>query len=196
MASAQVSNMTWERMIRAVEKVRERAQRATDALEAAGIPYAVAGGNAVAVWVAGVDEAAVRNTQDVDIVLRRSDLPRAIEALAKAGFVYGKAFGVDFFLDGPDGNPRGGVHVLFAGEYVKEQDLLPVPDVDESIVSPSYRVLSLEAIVRTKLTSFRDKDRTHLRDFIDVGLIDGTWTSKFPPELGNRLQLLLDTPGG
>ena len=44
------------------------------------VPYAVAGGNAVAAWVSRVDEAAVRNTQDVDILLRRSDLSAAIAA--------------------------------------------------------------------------------------------------------------------
>ena len=57
-----------DRMVRAVEKVRERLHRAASALEAAGIPYAVVGGNAVAAWVATVDEAAVRNTQDVDLL--------------------------------------------------------------------------------------------------------------------------------
>lgn len=65
----------WERMERAVEKVRERLERAAVALEAAGVPYAVAGGNAVRTWVAQADEAAVRTTRDVDILLRRSDLP-------------------------------------------------------------------------------------------------------------------------
>src|SRR4051812_48134793 len=44
-----------DRMVRAVERVRERLVRATAALEKAGIPYAVAGGNAVAVWVTRVD---------------------------------------------------------------------------------------------------------------------------------------------
>jgi hypothetical protein len=39
-----------DRMVRAVEKVRERLLRATSALERAGIAYAVAGGNAVAAW--------------------------------------------------------------------------------------------------------------------------------------------------
>jgi hypothetical protein len=40
--------VSWERMIRAVEKVRERLLRAAAALEKAGILYAIAGGNAVA----------------------------------------------------------------------------------------------------------------------------------------------------
>jgi hypothetical protein len=47
-----------------------------------------------------------------------------------------------------------------------------------------------------KLTSYRDKDRMHLRDLIDVGLLDATWPAKFPPELGARLQAILDDPDG
>src|SRR5262249_35471565 len=90
-----------DRMVRAVEKVRERLKRATTPLEAAGIPYAVVGGNAVASWVARVDEAAVRNTQDVDILLNRSDLEAAKQALAGVGFVFRHVKGIDMFLDGP-----------------------------------------------------------------------------------------------
>lgn len=51
-----------DRMVNAVERVRQRLQRASNVLDAAGIPYAVIGGNAVAAWVARVDESAVRNT--------------------------------------------------------------------------------------------------------------------------------------
>ena len=43
-----LGSLSLERVVRAVEKVRERLLRATAALEKAGIPYAVAGGNAVA----------------------------------------------------------------------------------------------------------------------------------------------------
>ena len=68
-------------MVLAVERVRDRLKRVAAALEAAGIPYAVAGGNAVAAWVATVDASAVRNTQDVDILLRRSDLEAAAQAI-------------------------------------------------------------------------------------------------------------------
>ena len=77
-----------DRAVSAVEKVRERLLHATAALENAGLAYAVAGGNAVAAWVTRVDEAAVRNTRDVDILLRRADLDAARIALENAGFVY------------------------------------------------------------------------------------------------------------
>src|SRR5438128_12691814 len=97
---------TLDRMVRAVEKVKERLRRAVAALEAAGVPYAVVGGNAVAAWVSRVDEAAVRNTQDVDILLRRSDLPAAIDAMTAAGFVYRHTSSLDIFLDGAAGRAR------------------------------------------------------------------------------------------
>src|SRR5437867_12428569 len=81
-----LQDFSWKRMIEAVEAVRERACRAAAALEQAGIPYAVAGGNAVAAWVARVDRAAVRNTQDVDILVRRSDFEAVKQALEALGF--------------------------------------------------------------------------------------------------------------
>ena len=97
MPATQYGNVSWERMIRAVEKVRDRLLRATAALNKAGVPYAVAGGNAVAAGVSRMDEAAVRNTQDADILLRRSDLPAATTALSAAGFIYRHVKSLDIF---------------------------------------------------------------------------------------------------
>jgi hypothetical protein len=185
-----------DRMERAVGKVYERLLRATAALEQAGVPYAVAGGHAVAAWVARVDESATRNTRDVDILIRRADLEAATTALEKAGFFYRHSAGLDLFLDGPEAKARDAVHVVFAGEKVRSHELLPNPDVTESEKADRFRVLSLPALVRIKLTAFRDKDRTHLRDLLEVGLIDATWGVGLPPELAARLQTLIDTPEG
>ncbi len=196
MNSHVVSRLAWERMVTAVERVRDRLRRAVHALEQAGIAYAVAGGHAVAAWVSEVDEAAVRNTQDVDILLRRSDLDKAKQALGAAGFLYRHTAGIDLFLDGPHAKARDAVHIVFAGEKIRREYLYPAPAVDQSKATPTSRVLDLDALVRMKLTSFRDKDRTHLRDLIDVGLLDPTWPSRLPPPLGERLQQLLDNPDG
>jgi len=179
-----------------VEKVRQRLQRAVKALEAANVPYAVAGGNAVAAWVSRVDEAAVRNTQDVDILLRRADLPAAIAAMSQAGFVHRRAKGIDMMLDGPEASARDAVHIVFAAEKVRPDNIAQAPDVSESEQTASFRLVSLEALVRMKLTAFRDKDRMHLRDLIDVGLVDGGWCARLPPALAARLQQLLDNPEG
>ena len=45
-----------------------------------------------------------------------------------------------------------------------------------------------------KLTSFRDKDKMHLRDMIDVELVDKSWPERLPAQLSARLQELLDNP--
>lgn len=183
-------------MVRAVEQVRSRLLRAARALEAAGVPYAVAGGNAVASWVTRVDEGAARNTRDVDIVIRREDLEAAKAAMAAAGFVHEYVYGVQLFLDGPDGRPSQAVHLIFANEKVRSDYSLPAPDVTEREPGDGFQMLSLEPLVRMKLTSYRDKDRTHVRDLIGVGLVDQSWCARLAPELAARLQHLLDTPDG
>ncbi len=185
-----------ERMVNAVEKVRLRLLRAAGALEAAKIPYAVAGGNAVALWVSRVDESAVRNTQGVDILLRRGDLDAARRATEDAGFVYRRSAGMEIFLDGPDSKARAAVHIFFAKEKVSPNEPAANPDVSESEAADRFRVLSLEALVRIKLTALRDKDKVHIRDLIEVGLVDDSWIARLAPELGTRLQRLLETPEG
>ena len=185
----------WERMNRAVEKVQQRLERAASALGRAEIPYAVSGGNAVRAWVAQADEAAVRNTRDVDILLRREDLPAAIEVLENEGFVYRHVKSIDMFLDGPDAKTRDAVHIVFAKEKVREQ-YAAAPDVDEVEQVDNFSVLSLEALVRMELTAFRSENRMHLIDMIDVELIDGSWCGRFPNELARRLQELIDNPEG
>jgi hypothetical protein len=186
----------WDRIERAVEKVKERLHRAAQALDGAGVPYAVVGGNAVQFWVAQIDEAAVRNTRDVDLLLRREDLDRAREALGQVGFIFRHVAGGTMFLDGPDTSARDAVHVVFSSEKVRPEYPLPAPDVTEYEVLKNMRTLRLEALVRMKLTSFRDQDRVHIRDMLDVGLLDGAWLDRVPAELRSRLQELVDTPDG
>jgi hypothetical protein len=186
----------WERMDRAVEKIRLRLERTTRTLDAAGVPYAIIGGNAVRAWVAQVDEAAVRTTRDVDILLRRADWPTAKAAMEAAGFVHRHVRGSDLFLETEGGSARDAVHVLYAGERVYPADAVPAPDVDESVPIDNQRTLALEALVQMKLNANRDKDRMHLRDMLDVGLIDAAWCARFPPELAARLQSLVDNPNG
>lgn len=187
------ANEILDRMVRAVEKVRDRLRRATAALESAGLPYAVVGGNAVAFWVATVDEAAVRNTQDVDVLLRREDLEAAKGALTDAGFIYRHVKGIDMFLDGPGAKARDAVHVLFADEPVRPGDAAATPKIDEATAPPPYRVLELEALVRMKLTSYRLKDQVHLQDMIEVGLIDESWVDRMPRTLDDRLRHVFTT---
>jgi hypothetical protein len=183
-------------MERAVAKVRERLLKATAALNQAGVPYAVVGGNAVASWVANIDEGAVRNTRDIDILIRRPDLPAAAKALTHTGFVQAEVLDVVMFLDGPNAKPSESIHLLFAGEKVRPDYAVSNPDVVTIDDPAGFRVIQLEALLRMKLTSFRRKDQVHIEDLIGVNLIDAGWLPRLPPELAARLKQILDTPEG
>lgn len=185
-----------DRMEAAVEGVRQRMVRASHCLQAASIPHAIAGGNAVAAWVATVDPSAARNTQDVDILARKEDLPKIVAALCSVGFVHRQVLGVDVFLDGPDAMPSQAVHVVWAGQKVKEHYVEPAPDTSCCLLINGLQMLELPALVRMKLTSFRDKDRTHIRDLIGVGLVTNDWLERLPPALAERLRQLLADPEG
>ncbi len=193
MTPVALKNFSWERMIAAVDAVRERACRATSALARAGIEHVVIGGNAVAAWVSRVDVEAVRNTKDVDLLVRRRDLQHVAEVLQSVGFVHQNVADVDLFLDGPEGSVRSAIHLVFAGEKVRPDYALPAPEVTESEPGPEFPVPTLDALVRMKLTSFRLKDKLHLLDLLEVGLIDAGWCERLPPELAARMRELIDS---
>lgn len=186
----------WERIERAVEKVKDRLFRVTRALNISNIPYAVIGGNAVQHWVTQVDESVVRNTRDVDIILNEKDLDRAILALETEGFLYRHTAGVSMFLDGPDAKARDAVHVVFAGKKVREDDPEPVPEIDQYEWIQDARTLPFEQLVAMKLSSFRRKDQVHLLDMISIGMIDESWLDRLSPILRARLEELLNDPDG
>ena len=190
------ANSVFDRMFRAVELVKQRLDRTCIALRNAGIPYAIIGGNAVAAWVATIDDGAVRNTRDVDILLREQDLDIATIAMESAGFVRDSVMNVTVFLDGPNGKPSQGIHVLFAERKVRDEYSTSTPSIDQAVDIEGRSIVKLAALVEMKLNSFRRKDQTHLLDMIQIGLIDSTWPGQFAKNLGDRLQELLDDPEG
>ena len=195
-----IGPVSWTRMSDAIETVRRRLLRAAAALSKVGVPYAVVGGNAVAAWVSRADEAAVRNTRDVDILLERADLPAAIAALEQAGFIHrrvaslGQTGRMDVFLEGEAGKVRDALHIVFAAEKTHDDQPEANAGVGESEDTGGFRLISLEALVHMKLNAFRDKDRVHLRDLASVGLIDDTWPGRFSSILAARLREILDSP--
>ena len=184
----------WYRIERSVEKIEQRLRRTVHVLEQAQIPYAVVGGNAVRIWVAQVDEAAVRATNDVDILIRPADLPRLIEAMRAAGFYYRQTAGIDMFVEEKNDSARNAVHIVLSGEMVREDDYEANPDVDPHEYGGQFRTLPLESLVRMKLNSFRLKDKVHILDMLQVGLIDDTWLDRFPGPLRARLNELIENP--
>jgi hypothetical protein len=137
----------------------------------------------------------------------RRGLPRAtlddkLKAAAKVvgvmlyGVHRGETIHTSPFNDGPQGKPSAGIHLLYVGEKVRQDDDYNLPEIEESGRAAEFQVINLEALLLMKLTSYRLKDRVHILDTIGVGLIDATSPSRLPAPLGDRLQRLLDDPNG
>lgn len=186
----------WKLHAMALDKITNRLVRIAKALHSAHVPYALAGGQAVAMWVATRDPAAVRTTKDVDLLVRRDDLGRVRAAAHAVEMDYFETMGVGMLLDRQDPNPRHAVHLIWAGEYLRPGLPLPSPDIDDRTTLPGgHEVVSIEGLVRMKLMANRDQDRVHLRDMIDVGLVERAMLAGLPEELATRLESLLDAMG-
>ncbi len=186
----------WKLYTMAMDDVTARLGRICAALKAKSVPFALVGGQAVVLWVTTRDPAAVRTTKDVDVLLQRSDLPRARAAAMAADMDYFEVMGVGMFLDREDPNPRHAVHLVWAAEKVRPEYELPSPSIDErQELSPGLPVVSLSGLVRMKLLAYRDRDRVHLTDLIEVGLIGREMLATLTPELAKRLEPLLSEAG-
>ena len=189
-----VGDQLWKRIGESMDRVEIRLRKTVAILETSGIPFAIVGGNAVRIWVAQVDPGAVRATNDVDVLIRPENLEQVKRVMAENGYHYRKAAGVDMFLEGKDDSVRYAIHIVFANRIVKENDYESNPDVEPNEYGDGIRTLPLERLVRMKLNSFRLKDRVHLLDMIEVGLLNDSWITRFPKPLGERLRLLIENP--
>jgi len=184
----------FHQQVLAVNRVERLLLKLTGALDGAGIPYAIIGGNAVAAWVATVDEGAVRATKDVDVLLRRADLDAAAVALKQVSLDLHEVLGVPMFLTRRKPNPKTGAHVVFAAERVREHDLHPCPDVSEAKRSKyGFWVVDLPWLIRMKLTAFRRVDQLHIEDMMHLGLINDRIVDSLPPDLRNRFDQIRAT---
>ncbi|MGW8256542.1 MAG: nucleotidyl transferase AbiEii/AbiGii toxin family protein [Thermoguttaceae bacterium] len=194
-ASISVENL-WSRYLMALDDVSKRLERVCTAFAQSQAPYALVGGQAVALWVATKDPAAVRTTKDVDVLLHKRDLSKARAAALSIGMDYFEVLGVGMFLDRDDPNPRGAVRLVWAGETVRPEYEYPAPNLDQrQEISPGVFVTPLAELVQMKLLSNRDQDRVHLRDMIDVGLIGRSMLTDLPSDLAARLEPLIEEFG-
>lgn len=178
----------------AVNRVEWLLKTVTSALDEAGVPYAVIGGNAVATWVAVRDEGAVRATKDVDLLLRRADLDRAEAALSPLGFLREEVLGTPVFLEATNPRSSQGVHVILANEIIRAGTRFAAPDVGGAVRSANgHLVIDLLALVAMKLVANRRVDQVHIEDMLRVGLIDADLAGRLPEDLLERLRFVRDT---
>lgn len=172
----------------AIEQVERLERQTVEALNRSGLPYALIGGNAVAAWVASVDEGATRATRDVNILARRGDSLRLTDVLTPIGLQRVELHGVLMFLIPPQLRMRPGVHVCFSGERVTSSCKYAMPQPSAAIGLGEKRVVKLLDLVIMKLDANRLIDRAHLHDMIAVGLIGAKMVDDLPDDLRPRMK--------
>ena len=79
------------------------------------------------------------------------------------------------------------MHLVFSGEKVRPEYPEAVPQFGEYRTVRQIRLIPLADLVRMKLTSFRLKDQTHLKDLEAAGLITGEIEARLSDTLRQRL---------
>ena len=157
---------------RHVEQLFDILNRLAIALREAGIEYRVIGGVAAFIHVSERDPLRARITRDVDLAIDRHSLQALGEAVRSSGFEYRHADGVDMLVDTAQPKARSAVHLVFVREKIRPDYPEPIPDFSPPVLTAEgLLIASVAGLVRMKLTSFREKDRVHVRDMDSVGLI-------------------------
>lgn len=163
-------------------------QRITTALNEAQIPHEVVGGLAVLIHVEEANPEFATLTRDVDLMVRRADLPRIQQAAARAGFAFRHVAGVDMLLLAGAASATNAVHLLFSEEEVR-----PHNPVRKRIHGQEVMVIPVPDLLRMKLTSNRDKDRVHVRALDAAGLVTPEVEATLSTPLLDRLAHIRST---
>jgi len=170
--------------------------RITDPLMAANVPHELIGGMAVLVHVEEADPGQSTLTRDVDLMIRRCDLDKVKEVAARHGFRFRHSAGLDMLLHGPSDSARNAVHLIFSGEKVRPNQAAPNPPIQpvrKAILGRQVFVIPLPDLVKMKLSSYRDKDRVHVRAMDAAGLITPEVEQGLPEDLQARLRYTRET---
>ena len=119
--------------------------------------------------------------------MRRSDLDRIAAAVTPFGLEYRPVAGVDLLVQSGAPSARRAVHLIFAGEKVRPEYSEAAPQLGAHREIRGFRLIPLVDLVRMKLTSFRLKDQTHLKDLDEAHLLTPDVEAALSPLLRDRL---------
>ena len=170
-----------------VQRLFELADLVEKIFTSAGIEYRIAGGLATYLYVEQVEPDAGRLTKDIDIAVRRRDLEKIANAARPFGLEYRHVAGVDMLVQAGQPSARRAVHLVFAGEKVRQEYPEAAPALGSSKIIRGLPVMPLADLVRMKLTSFRAKDESHIVDLDEAGLITPDIETSLSPALRERL---------
>jgi hypothetical protein len=165
-------------------------------LEQAGVPHELVGGLAVFLHVENADSTHSSLTRDIDIMIRRDDLPRVVAIAKNYGFRFRHSAGMDMLLFGETNSARNAIHLLYAGEKVKATQLETHPRINPvraGLHGQTFWVIPVLDLLRMKLSSYRDKDRVHVRGMDAAGLITRDVENGLSEALMARLRNVRET---
>ena len=114
-------------------------------------------------------------------------MDKIARAVQPFGLEYRHVASVDMLVPVGDPSARRAVHLIFTGEKVRPDYVEPVPAMGPAQHLQGIRVVPLADLVRMKLTSYRLRDQTYLKDMDEVGLITPEIESSLSPILRDRL---------
>jgi hypothetical protein len=165
-------------------------------LEQAGVPHELVGGLAVFLHVENADSTHSSLTRDIDVMIRRDDLSRVVAIAEDQGFRFRHSAGIDMLLYGETTSARNAVHLRYAGERVKATQLESHPGINPVRVGlhgQDFLVIPVVDLVRMKLSSYRDKDRVHIRGMDAAGLVTPDVENSLSEPLRTRLKHVRET---
>lgn len=165
--SAPYRNSFIQSMEDAQQHIYNRLSKIADIFSDIKAEYAVIGGNAIIAWMRArkMDS---RTTRDVDLMLRKEDLPEIRDALEKQGYEFIKTGGMSLFFDtteGVDRNVENCIHLVFCGQKIKNST---IPELEYHEFG-GMKVATIENLVKMKVAAMRPKDFEHLQNLIDAG---------------------------
>ncbi|HWR54162.1 MAG TPA: hypothetical protein VN428_23835 [Bryobacteraceae bacterium] len=177
---------------RTVHEIFDFVDRVVKTMQDSGADYRIVGGISVFLHIAQVDPTHARLSRDIDIAVKRGDLPSIQAAAERNGFEYKQEpkHGQDTFtlIDRQNGKPRADVHLIMAGEKAREDHPEPVPPIGEiCLTADGVKIAPLFDVVHMMLSSYRLKDRVHVQDMDSSGLINGEVESRLSRVLRDRL---------
>ena len=170
-----------------VEQLFDLAKRVEEAFSTAGLEYRVVGGLAAYLYVEEVEPDAGRLTKDIDITVRRDDIEKIAKAVEPYGLQYRDVAGADLLVQAGEPTVRRAVHLLFAGEKVRQDYAEPTPELGPYRSIQGIRLIPVADLIHMKLTSFRAKDEAHLKDLDEAGLITPEIEAGLSASLRERL---------
>ncbi len=174
--------------------IEERLQAVARLLNAACVPYALVGGNAVSLWVSHEERESTTFCRGIDFLINREDWPFVREHLGFDGFGSTEGDWQAFIWGSARRVSWDSMRFLFAGGCASPEQLLPFPRLGDPEFIQGIPCLALGRLMTMLLTGNRPIDVANVQRLIFSDLVNADWYDLLPSILKPRLKRLLADP--